>query len=1851
MARSRRQSASTQVKTLYSFLGVVQLEDRTTPSLGNLYYWLDGQKIPLSPVSDELAVRVSGADRLTDLTSADGRFSGYSVGEKLMSDVYVLKAPAGTPGQTAVTGVSASEWVTTGFRVDATGQTVMVLNEAVVALDPGVRPIDVFGGPEVVSWRPLIGTPDQFVVTLQGAGAYTLDYADTMTRDARVNWATPNFFRSMRQHFTPNDPLFPAQWHLNNTGSNSGIPGAVAGADPKLPQAWDVATGSGIVIAVLDDGIQTSHPDLAGNVFVNPGEIAGNGIDDDGNGHIDDVNGRSFITSGGVPTDPNPPAGNEHGTSVAGIAAGVGNNSLGITGAAFNARILPAQMFNGSTYVGDANTAQAIYYAAGRTADGLGTWDAADIINCSWGGGAANATLTNAFTWASTLGRGGLGVPVFISSGNGFSSAVSYPANLSGTLAGVMAVGASNDIDTRAGYSNYGPQLDFVAPSSDFNRASVSVPNGVATTTTDRTGTLGYNPAASPTGDYTTNNFDTGFGGTSSASPLAAGIGAVVLSANPALTASQLKLLLRGTADKVGGVVYDGSGFNIQYGYGRLNAFTAVQQTGLVVTTTTPAVGSVVNTTPTSFTVNFSRPLNTGTVQAGDFTVNGIPATGVTINDADTLTFTYAVSPVTTQGLQTMAIAAGAISSTTGNQILAFTGTFRYDVLALAVVSTNPPFPNGVFTLPGPFTYDVTFNEPVNPASVQTSDLTLSGIAGATVTGATVLAGNTTVRFTIGGVTAEGALTASIASGAITDAFGNAGSPFSAIYQVDFGTVPYPTPLTGKGPAGSRVYDPSVSGVINFVGDTDSFTINLDPNQKLTILVTPTSLGLQPRVELFDPANVSLGFAQASAPGLITGVQTFNITTGGVYRIQVSGAGSTVGGYTVQVVLNAALELEGLALSPPITNNTLATAQNINGAFRTETTSINSGSIGNVLGTTDNAGYSASAVAFAFEEISATGTHVLANQDDSTATISIPFTFNFYGSNFTSVGFSSNGLITFGGTDSSFTNQDLSASPTFAAIAPFWDDLFTGPNGVVWQVLGVAGSRRLVIEWDNATFFAGGSNTLKFEAVLFEGSNNIRLNYLNLNNGGSGSEGTSATVGIKGANPNANPLLLAFNNGPNAFVGSGKSTLISPPNPTPDLYSLTLAAGQKVTVGIAATTNVAGTLLVELLNSGGSVIATGVTGATNLASVISNFTTPVAGTYFVRVTGSSNIPYDVVVTKDAAFDTEDNNTAATAQNLTGTTGAFGAITTGGTAYTGVVVPPTFEDISTSGTVITALDGADDNTASIPIGFTFNMFGVNYTSLFVSSNGLITFGTGDSSFTNQDLTTSPTAAAIAPFWDDLFVTGDANSHVLFRVSGVGVNQHLTVQWNKISFFSGGTSGDTITFQAQLFADGRIQLNYSDLVSGSAAGNNGASATVGIKDAGTQGANRLLLAFNNGPNTFVGTGKSTLISQPPAADWYNVTLGAGQTVLQVETSTPGDGPGEFVNLLNPKVDVFDSTGTILIASGVVLGDGRNERVLVTGLTAGASYRVRVIAEASTVGEYFVSTTALRTPAITTKVDDATPFGIGPDGIFKVPTGAANGWTNVTGAGYLNDYTVHSMAANPAAVNFAQWDINITSLTPELFASWVARPQNATNATYQVWMGATLLSTIVVNQQMNPNDALFGSTLIESLGSFTVPSGTTKLTVRLLTLGANGDVVADGVFDPPTGEIALLGPAAGGETANTGSSVTLPDSMTKALVPAAPVGGGKPGVTVGAGVRPSLAIDGLGTVLASGVSAPSTPKLVSIGRSQTTPPESADAAVTPVTKPLAPVVTVAPPTAGWFGERIWVNTNESDEIIDLA
>ncbi len=271
------------------------------------------------------------------------------------------------------------------------------------------------------------------------------------------------------------------------------------------PEAWAAGyTGAGITIAVIDTGVDLDHPDLVSNIFVNPDEIPGNGIDDDANGFVDDVNGFDFVAGNNDPIDPN-----GHGTHVAGTIA-AGNNGFGATGIAPDAKILPVRVLDddGSGFMH--TVAAGIRYAADM---------GADIINLSLGGGFSHV-IDSAIEYARALGSF-----IVAAAGNESSAVPSYPARFSATDNHVLSVGAANSNEQIAGFSN-----------SVGGSGAVQV---------DAPGVGIYSTYVG--GRYAS------LSGTSMASPHVAGVAALALSANPNLTPSELRRLIVGGT--VGGAV------------------------------------------------------------------------------------------------------------------------------------------------------------------------------------------------------------------------------------------------------------------------------------------------------------------------------------------------------------------------------------------------------------------------------------------------------------------------------------------------------------------------------------------------------------------------------------------------------------------------------------------------------------------------------------------------------------------------------------------------------------------------------------------------------------------------------------------------------------------------------------------------------------------------------------------------------------------------------------------------------------------------------------------------------------------------------------------------------------------------------------------------------------------------------------------------------------------------------------------------------------------------------------------------------------------------------------------------
>ncbi|AKV67086.1 Alkaline phosphatase [Microcystis panniformis FACHB-1757] len=408
----------------------------------------------------------------------------------------------------------------------------------------------------------------------------------------------------------PNDPSFNQLWGLHNTGQSGGTPDA----DIDAPEAWDIQTGNpNLVIGVIDTGVDYNHPDLAGNIWTNPGEIANDGIDNDGNGYVDDIRGWDFAYNDNNPSDVQ-----GHGTHVAGTIAGKGNNGVGVTGVAWNAKIMPLKFLNDQGSGSTSNAILAINYATDK---------GVKLTNNSWGGGGYSQALYDAINAAGQAGA------LFIAAaGNSSANAdinPMYPAAYN--LDNIVSVASTTRTDDLSWFSNYGlNSVDLGAPGSDI-----------------------YSLA--PGGGYAT------LSGTSMASPHVAGAAALLWSQNPTWTAQQVKNALMNTGDplaSLAGKTVSGK---------RLNVFNALAGANLPSVTVSVSPASVQEDGTTNLVYTFTRTnLNLSSPLTVNFGASGIAnAAPVGSDPADYNVLTgSAVTFNPTTKLGTVNFAAGATTAT-----------------------------------------------------------------------------------------------------------------------------------------------------------------------------------------------------------------------------------------------------------------------------------------------------------------------------------------------------------------------------------------------------------------------------------------------------------------------------------------------------------------------------------------------------------------------------------------------------------------------------------------------------------------------------------------------------------------------------------------------------------------------------------------------------------------------------------------------------------------------------------------------------------------------------------------------------------------------------------------------------------------------------------------------------------------------------------------------------------------------------------------------------------------------------------------------------------------------------------
>ena len=281
-----------------------------------------------------------------------------------------------------------------------------------------------------------------------------------LENNSDIEFIMPNYIAKKDDLLEPNDTYYSRLWGMHNMGQTVNGTAGTTDADVDLPQTWDtINDASDIVVAVVDTGVNGNHPDLSSNMWINTGEIGGNDIDDDGNGYTDDMYGYDFVSTDILPYDVN-----GHGTHVAGTIGAVGNNNDGVVGAAWDVKIMPVRVLDESGYGTWVDIALGVEYAV---------LSGADIINMSLGGSSGSNNSSD-ILWTYLDYARQNDVLVVVAAGNtGTNNDDSsgllhhYPCDY--TLSNILCVAATNQNDSLASFSSYGPtSVDVAAPGTNI---------------------------------------------------------------------------------------------------------------------------------------------------------------------------------------------------------------------------------------------------------------------------------------------------------------------------------------------------------------------------------------------------------------------------------------------------------------------------------------------------------------------------------------------------------------------------------------------------------------------------------------------------------------------------------------------------------------------------------------------------------------------------------------------------------------------------------------------------------------------------------------------------------------------------------------------------------------------------------------------------------------------------------------------------------------------------------------------------------------------------------------------------------------------------------------------------------------------------------------------------------------------------------------------------------------------------------------------------------------------------------------------------------------------------------------
>ena len=790
--------------------------------------------------------------------------------------------------------------IMSGIRqIDWGGETLTARADGWIVTTEGVAP------PVVSGWSSRSLGEGMFAITAPGASV-----SDVTSWSTSIGARGFEPDRIITSAALPNDPSFSRLWGLHNTGQTGGV----GDADIDAAEAWNVTSGSrAVVVGVIDTGIDYRHPDLAANMWRNPGETAGDGIDNDGNGFVDDVYGWDFANNDADPFDDE-----GHGTHVAGTIGAVGNNGTGVAGVNWQVSLM-ALKFLGAD--GSGSTSAAI--AALNYATMMRRTYSVNVVatNNSWGGGGASTALTNAI-----VAGGNAGILAVAAAGNESANndtTPSFPANVNSTA--VISVAATDASNRLASFSNYGATtVDVAAP-------------GVGIYST------------------TPNNSYASYSGTSMATPHVAGLVALMAAANPQATASQIRSALLSTAVPVAslaGKVATG---------GLINAAAAVN----LITGTEPpappppppsATGEPNDSTGTAIAITLSSGVATvsGTVGDGTFSVADVDIYAVTVAvggvltvdiDAATLAtpssldsyvrvfnasgtqvafnddaagsldslVTYTVPTSGTYYVGISSYGNSSYSATTAGTGSAGQTTGNYAAkISVALPALPAPTADLIDVSPDPRTISVSavvvqFSRAVSGVDVADFSLTRSGSA-VSLAGASVTTTDS-IRWTLAGLDA-----ATTSAGSYLLTLNAAGSGIVAVdggaVLVTSATDAWTTQAATLVDAGDTLATAAELGIssgdIRLSGrvgdgsrgtrDVDMFRVTLAAGQTITIDIDASTLSggstLDSYLRLFNSAGRQLA-ANDDDGAFFDSLLTFRASTAGTYYVGISGYGNS----------------------------------------------------------------------------------------------------------------------------------------------------------------------------------------------------------------------------------------------------------------------------------------------------------------------------------------------------------------------------------------------------------------------------------------------------------------------------------------------------------------------------------------------------------------------------------------------------------------------------------------------------------------------------------------------------------------------------------------------------------------------------------------------------------------------------------------------------------------------------------------------------------------------------------------------------------------------------------------------